>query len=185
MIDRINPRARSDAYGSKINRSHSPLRAIGIPVVTILLGSLSPWLPFIASVPLLPPLGYLFFVAWRLGRPGLLPMWSGAAFGLIDDLFSGQPFGSAIFLWSLTLLVIEAIETRFPWRSFFQDWLVATALIAAYLFMGAVLAGIVSSPARLALLLPQFLFAMLFYPILARFVAMLDRFRLRRVRRLG
>ena len=184
MIDRLNPRSRRDSFGTKLNRSHSPVLAYSLPVLTLLIGSLSPWLPVIAAIPLLPPLGYVFFVAWRLVRPGLLPMWSGAAFGAFDDLFSGQPFGSAILLWSLTLLGVEAVEARFPWRSFFQDWLFALILIVAYLLLGAFLAGIDASFTRIALLAPQMLFAALLYPIVARFVAGIDRLRLMRVRRL-
>ena len=185
MIDRINPRARRDDYGSKINRSHSPLRAFGLPVATILLGSLTPLLPIIASAPLLPPMGYILFIAWRLARPGLFPLWAGIPFGAFDDLFSGQPFGSAIMLWSLTMLAVELIETRFPWRSFWQDWGVAVLLLAAYLLLGAFVAGVEAHPARLVLLIPQFMLAIIAFPIVSLMVASVDRFRLRRVRRVG
>ena len=64
-------------------------------------------------------------LGWRMVRPGLLPLWAGAPLGAFDDLVSGQPFGSAILLWSLAMIAIELIETRFPWRGFWQDWFTA------------------------------------------------------------
>ena len=85
MIDPINPRARRDAFGSKINRDHLPVLAIGLPWVTILLASLTPLLPVIAPAPILPPMGFVMMLAWRLLRPGLLPLWAGAPLGAFDD----------------------------------------------------------------------------------------------------
>jgi rod shape-determining protein MreD len=182
MIDPYNVRARSDAFGSKINRDQSPLIANALPWLTIMLGSLCPLLPLIPSVPLLPPPGFLMLLGWRLVRPGLLPPWAGGLLGAFDDLFSGQPFGCGILLWSLALLAIEVIETRFPWRGFFQDWIVATLLIVAYIVSCAILAGHGNVAARLIALPPQLLLSVLLYPIFGRMVSTLDRFRLRRFR---
>ena len=61
MIDELNPRSRRDHFGSKIDRAHSPFLAKAVPVLTIMLGSLTPMLPFIASGPIMPPLGYMIF----------------------------------------------------------------------------------------------------------------------------
>jgi rod shape-determining protein MreD len=182
MISEISPTARRDRFGKKINRDHSSALAIGLPLATILLGSLSTLLPIVAAGPVLPPLGYILFLAWRLIRPGLFPLWAGLPLGAFDDLFSGQPFGSAVMLWSLTILALEAIEARFPWRSFWQDWANASALIAGYLVIAALVAGPEIDPARVPLVLPQLLLSILLYPIIARMVAMLDRLRLLRVK---
>ena len=183
MMEEINGRVRHSAYGHRIERTQSPLLAYSIPIITILLGSLSPLLPVIASAPLLPPLGYLFFLSWRLVRPGLLPLWAGIPFGLFDDLFSGQPLGSAIMLWSLTMLALEVIDNRYPWRNFVQDWLLSIVFIAVYLVVSALVAGFNHGGVRLELLLPQFIFSILLYPIVAFVVGSLDNFRLRRVKR--
>jgi rod shape-determining protein MreD len=185
MIDPINPRARRDAFGSKINRDHAPLLAYGVPWASILLASLTPLLPIIAPAPILPPLAFMLLLAWRLMRPGLLPLWAGLPLGAFDDLFSGQPFGSGILLFSLTLIGIEALDARFPWRSFWQDWIIAIAVIAAYLMVAALVSG--AHPDRVLLLAlgPQFGLSILMFPIIARIVSMLDRLRLLRVRRLA
>jgi rod shape-determining protein MreD len=185
MIDQINPRARRDAFGTKINRDHSRLLAYGVPWLSILLFSLTPMLPVIASAPVMPPLGYMFMLAWRLMRPGLLPMWAGLPLGAFDDLFSGQPFGSGILLFSLTLIAADFLDARFPWRSFWQDWMIAGVVIAIYIGCAALVSGAVLDMPLLTALVPQLLLSVLAFPIIARMVSLLDRLRLLRIRRLG
>jgi rod shape-determining protein MreD len=185
MIDPISPRARRDAFGSKINRDHSPMLAFGVPWASILLASLTPLLPIIAPAPIVPPFAYMLLLAWRLMRPGLLPLWAGLPLGAFDDLYSGQPFGSGILLFSATLIGIELIDWRFPWRSFWQDWIIAVALLAAYLVLGALVSGAHADRELIAALVPQFALSVVMFPIVARLVAVLDRARLTRVRRLG
>lgn len=169
-------RQLSDPFRKKINRAPSPAVAIAVPWLTVMLGSLSPTWPLIASAPLLPPLGFLILLAWRQLRPGLLPVWAGLPLGLFDDLYSGQPLGSAILLWSMALIVLEVIELRFPWRNFFLDWLVAAGLILAYL---PVAMGLATGKApSLLVLAPQLLLSILGYPLIGRLVALFDRMRL-------
>ncbi|WP_100258899.1 rod shape-determining protein MreD [Qipengyuania seohaensis] len=182
-MERMEPRARSDAYGSRINRSHSPLIANIIPWLSILLGSLLPIFAIAAALPMVPPLGFLALLAWRLVRPGLLPVWAGFPLGLFDDLFSGQPFGFAILFWSVSMLVIEFVELRLPWRAFWQDWFTAGLLVTAYILSGWLLSGASPTLPALVALVPQLLMSILIFPIVARIVARLDRLRLRRWKR--
>ncbi|HWK42515.1 MAG TPA: rod shape-determining protein MreD [Croceibacterium sp.] len=184
-MERLNPQSRRDPFGSRINRTQSTLLAYGVPWLTIMLGSLAPWLPVIASAPIIPPLGYMLLLAWRLLRPGLLPLWAGLPLGLFDDLYSGQPFGSAILLFSLTLVAIELIEIRFPWRTFVLDWLTASALIGVYLILAALFSGAALTAMQFALMVPQLLLSLVLFPIIARMVSVLDRLRLMRVRRIS
>ncbi|WP_238473907.1 rod shape-determining protein MreD [Altericroceibacterium spongiae] len=153
--------------------------------MTIILACLAPMVPFIALAPLIPPLGYLFLLTWRLVRPGLLPLWAGLPLGALDDLFSGQPFGNGIFLFSITLLTLETVEMRFPWRSFLLDWLTASIALAIYLYAGFLFSGAELTSIQLRLILPQLLLSIVLFPIIARMVALLDRFRLMRIRRVG
>lgn len=185
MIGEISTRARRDRYGSKINRTHSPARAYAVPWISIMLGSLLPQLPIASAVPLVPPMGFLLLLSWRLVRPGLLPVWAGFPLGLLDDLFSGQPFGSAIMLWSATMLALEVLESRFPWRGFFQDWIVSGLIATSYLVAAALLSGGKVGGTMLVVLLPQVLATLILIPVLSRFVAAMDRFRLARVRGVG
>lgn len=184
-MERLNPRSRRDPFGSRINRAQSPLLAYALPWATILLGSLTPWLPIIAPAPVLPPLGFLLMLAWRLLRPGLLPLWAGLPLGLFDDLYSGQPLGSGILLFSLALIAIELIEIRFPWRSFWFDWLTASVILVFYITFAALLSGAELTRVQLTVILPQVPLSIMLFPLIARIVAVLDRLRLMRVRRLG
>jgi len=184
-MEQLNPRSRSDAFGSKLDRAPSQTLAIAVPWATILIGSLAPFLPVISPAPILPPLGFLFMIAWRLMRPGLLPLWAGLPLGLFDDLFSGQPFGSATLLFSLALIAIDLIEARFPWRNFWQDWLTASVLTLVYLSIAALVSGAKLTLVQLQVIGPQLLLSIIVFPIIARMAALLDRLRLMRVRRLG
>lgn len=173
--------AQGDRVGRTINRDQLPLLVHGLPIVIILIASLGPLLPTVATAPWMPPFGFMALLAWRIVRPGLLPLWIGAPLGAFDDLFSGQPFGSAILLWSLAMLALEGIEARFPWRGFWQDWGTASALITVYILVAAFFAdgfGINNIP----LIVPQLLLAVLLFPIIARMIAFFDRVRLRTFR---
>ena len=183
-MERINPTARADRYGRRINRAASPWRAKTVPYATIMLGSLLPVLLLADVMPIAPPMGFLFLLAWRLMQPGLFPLWIGVPLGMFDDLFSGQPFGSAVLLWSLTMIAIEMIETRFPWRGFWQDWFTASLAIILYILAAMVVSGASIMSHQLLAAIPQLLLSVLLYPVISRFVAWLDRFRLSRSRRI-
>lgn len=185
MIDRIASSSRVDQYGRQINRVHSPWRAQSVPYITIMLASLAPFIVLADVMPIVPPLGFLMVLAWRLMRPGLMPLWVGVPLGAFDDLFSGQPFGSAILLWSLTMIILELIETRFPWRSFWQDWFTAGLATLSYIAAAMVVSGSqLTLPMALAAA-AQIAPSILLYPFLAQLIAWLDRFRLSRSRRIG
>ena len=184
-MERLDPRARSDMYGRRINRAPSPWRALSVPYLSIMLGSLVPVLLIADLMPLAPSFAFLLLLGWRMVRPGLLPLWAGAPLGAFDDLVSGQPFGSAILLWSLAMIAIELIETRFPWRGFWQDWFTAGVMAVAYWFAALLVFGASLTPEMLAVAVPQALLSVLLYPIMARMVAGLDRFRLKRARRIA
>jgi rod shape-determining protein MreD len=171
-------RARRRAMRSRINRVPSPLLANSMAWITVALGSILATILVIASAPIMPPLGFLVFVAWRQLRPGLLPVWAGLPLGMIDDLYSGQPFGSAVLLWSLAAIALDLVETRIPWRGFATEWLVSSALIATYTIACLILANLASATTPLLFIVPQMLLSILVYPLICRIVALADRARL-------
>lgn len=182
---RPNSSMRSDSYGRVSMRVHSPTLAYVIPYLSITLGSLLPAFAFASAMPIIPPLGFMFLIAWRLMRPGFLPMWAGLPLGLFDDLFSGQPLGSAMFLWSIAMITIEFIEARWPWRGLLSDWLTSGTATTLYILLALGLSGTLPNLHLLYASLPQILAALLLYPVIARIVAILDRFRLRRFKALS
>ena len=76
----------SREYESRIERYQSPLRMRAVPFLTIMAASMLTALPFFTEGPLLPPMGLMMLLAWRLMRPGLLPVWAGLPLGLFDDV---------------------------------------------------------------------------------------------------
>ena len=141
----MDPLSRAPGATPTAARSTARIRrslAYAVPWLSVMLGlAAARSCRSSAPVPLVPPLGFLMLLAWRLLRPGLLPVWAGFPLGLFDDLFSGQPFGSAMLLWSLAMIGLEMIEARFPWRGFYQDWLVAGVVAAWYLLIAALFSG--------------------------------------------
>ncbi|MYL97854.1 rod shape-determining protein MreD [Novosphingobium sp. FGD1] len=163
----------------RINRKPSALLALSVPWLTIMVASLMPGWMLIASAPVLPPLGFLVFIAWRQLRLGLLPVWAGLPLGLFDDLFSGQPFGTAVLLWSISAIVLDVVEARLPWRNFLTEWLVAVGLIIAYIVLCLGISNIAGASTPLRVIGPQLVISVFFYPLVGRLVAIADRFRLR------
>lgn len=161
-----------------INRAPSPLLAGATPWLTIMLASMLPTMPMIAAAPVLPPLGLMLLAAWVQIRPGLLPVWAGLPLGAFDDLYSGQPFGSAILLWSLTMITLEVIELRIPWRSYLIEWFTGAALVCGCLVAMLMIANMTGGDTSLAVIVPQLILATLLYPAIGSLAGVLDRFRL-------
>ena len=152
-----------------------------IPIVSVMIGSALPlMLPIVASSPVVPPIGLLLFLCWQFLRAEMWPVWIGLPLGLWDDLFSGQPIGCAVGLWTLASIAIQFFAHRIYWRSFRHDWLVAVLLIATAQSLGALIAHRGVSPEHvLWLVLPQILISALLIPLAMRLTAKIDRFRLR------
>lgn len=182
-MEQLNHQSRRDRFGSKINRDHSPVLMFGLPWLSIMLGSLTPLLPIIAPAPILPPMGYLLLLSWRMLRPGSLALWAGFPLGMFDDMFSGQPLGSGILLFSLTMIALDLLELRFPWRRFWQNWLIAGVFMLAYLVAAALVSGARVEMLHLTLLLPQLLLCLTVFPIAVALAGFLDWVRLLRVSR--
>ncbi|WP_072381797.1 rod shape-determining protein MreD [Novosphingobium sp. NDB2Meth1] len=172
------PRRPEDLVPQRINRAPSPLVASGLPWVSVMLASLAVYSPVIASAPVVPPLAFMVFLAWRMLRPSLLPLWAGLPLGAFDDLYSGQPFGSGIVLWSAAMLVMDTVDNRLLWRSFVADWAVASLLMTGYLVLSAGIAGLAAAYPLPLVIGPQLLVTLALYPLVTRAVALLDRVRL-------
>lgn len=149
-------------------------RARVLPWATVIAGSLVTIVPVIASVPLLPPIGLLMLLAWRLLARFALRPWAAAPLGLFDDLVSGQPMGSAVLLWSLCFIAIELVEQRLVFRDFWQDWLIASGAVAFTLSAGRWIALPIDAHADM-LLFAQIVVAVMLFPLAARVVAWIDR----------
>lgn len=145
-----------------------------VPVITTMIGSLAVLFPVISTEPLMPPFGLMVFLGWRLLRGDIWPLWIGLPLGLWDDLFSGQPIGTAMCGWTAVMLVLDALDRRTPFRDHRQDWILAGLAITGYLFFALIIADGATTP---LVLVPQILLSALLYPLVARACAALDRWR--------
>jgi rod shape-determining protein MreD len=160
---------RPSKFGEPISARHRSL----IAAATVMAASLLTLVPVVATLPLLPPFGLLLLLAWRLRGPDILPVWAAAPLGLFDDLFSGQPLGSAMSLWTLALIAIDVIDGRLVWRDFWQDWLIAGGAVSAFL-IGSRLAGTPIGAHVDTVLLLQIVIAIALYPLAAIVCARID-----------
>lgn len=163
----------------RLGRMPSRWRIHGTPIACVMIGSMIPsLLPLISQSPTLPPLGLLFLVSWRLLHRELWPVWIGGPLGAFDDLMSGNPLGTGILLWSVLMIAMEFADERLFWRSYWHDWLIA--MFAALFFLGGgfLIVRISGSSTSFLLLLPQLLWSALFYPLIVRITAGMDRWRM-------
>lgn len=167
---------------ARIGEPPSKLRLHMIPVISVMLASALPlMLPMVVSSAVIPPLGLLMFLAWRLLHPTLWPVWVGLPLGLWDDCLSGQPIGSAMGLWTIAMLAIDFVDQRTYWRGYWQDWLIAAIAIGIIQCAGAALALPGASPVRLVEMVAfPTLVAILVFPVMVRLAARLDSIRLLR-----
>lgn len=155
-------------------------RLLVTPTLSVIIASLVTTLPIIVNAPLLPPLGLMMLLSWRLMRSDLWPIWIGIPLGFVDDLVSGQPVGSAVALWTIVMLAIDMVDRRVVWRDYWIDWMIGGIALLFVLFFGACLAR-VGSPLDILLLVgPQWLMSLFLLPLFMLLVARLDRWRLRR-----
>lgn len=154
------------------------IRVRVVPVIATIFASFASLLPVISTAPLMPPAGFLMLLAWRLLRPEMWPVWIGIPLGLVDDILSGQPLGTAVSLWTLTLLILDLIDSYMIWRDYWIDWIFAAATIVLYILAGYWFSGLKGSPMHVSTLIPQILLSILVFPAFVRVCVRLDRWRL-------
>ena len=149
-----------------------------VPVVSTVLAILFGLFPLVVTSPLLPDLGFLVLITWRLLRPEIWMPTVALGFGIFDDLVSGNPLGQSMALWTIVFLLFDLAETRISYKDFWTDWLFATAAIILQTAGAWYIARLMHSPTDFLLFLPQLGIAILIYPLVARLILRLDRWRL-------
>jgi rod shape-determining protein MreD len=134
-------------------------------------------LPLISTAAVVPPWGYMMFLAWRLLHREIWHPWAGVALGLFDDMWSGQPIGSAMVLWSLSQLIISVADQRMMWRDHWQDFALAALCICVTILGALCIANITGGQTLWVYILPQILVTILFQPLVMRVCARLDLWR--------
>lgn len=151
-----------------------------VPTVSTMLTSLLGLFPLIVTTPLVPDIGFLVLITWRLLRPEIWMPTSALGLGLFDDLVSGNPLGQSMMLWTLTFFLFDLLDSRVDYKDFWTDWALAAAAIIFHTAGAWYIARLMDSAVPFALMMPQIGLAILAYPMMARLVLALDRWRLAR-----
>ena len=151
-----------------------------VPVLTTLSAALLDALPIVTQTPLVPDFAFLVLIAWRLLRPEMWQAYVALPLGLFNDLIAGHPVGQSMALWTLTFIVLDLIDSRVGWRDYCLGSLFASLAILGHTAGGWYVAGLAGAPIRFEVLLPQLALSFFSYPLVARLVLTLDRWRLAR-----
>ena len=169
------------ALAGRRRPGQGPVRlAAYIPAVSVIAGSLLSALPIVSSSGWYPPFGLLMFLAWRLLRSDPWPAWWAAALGLVNDLFTGDPIGSSVALWSAIMLALDLVDRRTMWRDYWVEWILAAMFLFLHGWVGLKLAAAVGADLPFSRMLPGFVIGVFCFPIAAWFVSRLDHWRLGR-----
>jgi rod shape-determining protein MreD len=166
--------------GSRRDVAMLGFRRQTVPVLSTLGASLLHALPIVVTTPIVPDLAYLVLLSWRLLRPEMWLAHMALPLGLFDDLMAGHPLGQSMALWTLTFLMFDFVDSRVGWRDYWTDWLFASVAIALYTAGAWYVAHMMGGQAPLSVPLPQLLLSIIAYPLVARLVIALDRWRLAR-----
>jgi rod shape-determining protein MreD len=151
-----------------------------VPILSTLAAALLNLSPYVATWPIVPDLAYIVLLAWRLLRPEMWQAHIALPLGLFNDLVAGLPLGQSMALWTLTFLLLDIVDSRVGWRDYWMDWFFAAAAILFYTAGGWYVAREMGSATPFAVLVPQLVLSIFAYPLVARFVVALDRWRLSR-----
>ena len=151
-----------------------------LPILSTIIACSLGLLPIVVSSPVVPDFAFLVLLAWRLLRP---EMWSATTpllLGFFNDLLSGHPVGQSMALWTITFIALDMVDSRVVWRDYWMDWFFASLAIISYTFADWYIGRLMGSTSEFAVMLPQLVASVLGYPIIARLVLILDRWRLGR-----
>ena len=151
-----------------------------VPVTTTLAASLLSLLPLVANAPVSPDMGFMVLIAWRLLRPEIWTARTALALGFFNDLVAGHPIGQSMGLWTLSFLILDLIDSRAIYRDYWMDWLLAAVVILFYACGGWAIANLLGSKSEFRIMWPQVGLSILAYPVIARLIVALDRWRLSR-----
>jgi rod shape-determining protein MreD len=167
--------------GSETEVAIRDLRRRYVPLISTLAAILlGPILPLVAESPWVPNLGFLVLLTWRLMRPEIWQIWAAAAFGFAADIISGAPLGQSTLIWTAIFLGLDSLDAWMGVRDYWLDWLAAAAAIFFHSVGVWYIALLMRSDVAFWVMVPQLVMSVLAYPIAARIVLSLDRWRLAR-----
>ena len=155
------------------------LRQRWVPLASTSFAILLVLTPLVASSPWVPNLGFLVLITWRLLRPEIWAAHMALGLGLAADLISGAPLGQSMLLWTLAFLAFDYADSLLGLRDYMLDWILAAAAILFHSAGVWYIARLMGSDIAFWIMIPQLGLTILAYPLAARLVLALDRWRLR------
>lgn len=166
--------------GSTAEARIRSVRARFVPPAATAAASLLVLFPVVVTAPVVPDVAFLVLITWRLLRPEMWTAQSALGLGLFNDLVAGHPLGQSMALWTLTFLAFDLIDSRIGFRDYWIDWLLAAGAVIFHTFGMWYIAVLMGNTMHFFVLIPQIALSILVYPLVARLVLALDRWRLAR-----
>ena len=167
--------------GSETEVVIGDLRRRFIPFASTVFMMLLGLMPIIASTLWMPNLAFLILITWRLLRPEIWQAQVALGLGLLADLIvPGAPLGQSMLLWTIVFLGLDYADHLLGVRDYWLDWVLAAAAILFHSAGVWYIALLMGAKVSFLVMVPQLLLSILAYPLMARIVLRLDRWRLSR-----
>jgi rod shape-determining protein MreD len=167
--------------GSETEVVIGDLRRRFIPFASTVFAMLLGLMPIVASTLWMPNLAFLILITWRLLRPEIWQAQVALGLGLLADLIvPGAPLGQSMLIWTIVFLGLDYADHLLGIRDYWLDWVLAAAAILFHSVGVWYIALLLGAKVSFLVMVPQLLLSILFYPLMARIVLRLDRWRLSR-----
>jgi rod shape-determining protein MreD len=167
--------------GSETEVVIGDLRRRFIPFASTVVAMLLGLMPIVASTLWMPNLAFLILITWRLLRPEIWQAQVALGLGLLADLIvPGAPLGQSMLIWTIVFLGLDYADHLLGIRDYWLDWVLAAAAILFHSAGVWYIALLMGAKVSFLVMVPQILLSILAYPLMARIVLRLDRWRLSR-----
>ncbi len=166
--------------GSETEVVIGDLRRRYVPLISTVFAMLLGLMPVVVSTLWMPDLAFLVLITWRLMRPEIWQAQVALGLGLLADLVSGAPPGQSMLLWTIIFLGLDYADHLLGVRDYWLDWVLAAAAILFHSAGVWYIALLMGAHMSFLVMVPQLILSILLYPLMARIVLRLDRWRLAR-----
>jgi rod shape-determining protein MreD len=114
-------------------------------------------------------------------RPEIWQAQVALGLGLVADLIvPGAPLGQSMLLWTLIFLSLDYADHLLGVRDYWLDWTLAAGAIIFHSTGVWYIALLTGAKVSFLVMVPQLILSILIYPLIARIILWLDRWRLAR-----
>ncbi len=167
--------------GSETEIVIGDLRRRFVPLLSTIFAMLLGLLPIVSTSLWIPNLAFMTLLTWRLVRPEIWQAQVALGLGLLADLVvPGAPLGQSMLLWTLIFLSLDYADHLLGVRDYWLDWTLAAAAIIFHSAGVWYIALLLGAKVGIMVMVPQLILSILIYPLMARIVLGLDRWRLAR-----